>query len=129
MIRDWIATKGFKLSHIESNENSADILVKALAAPEHRGLAHHLPENFLPIKASSLGSIGADCVVQNYVSNSRIKHTDAEFHTDRDWITNENFELFHIESSEDSTDIIAKALTAPAQRGLAHHLSGGLLPL
>jgi hypothetical protein len=157
MIRDWIATKGFKLSHIESNENSADILVKTLVAPEHRGLAHHLPENFLPensadilvkalaapehrglahhlsenflpIKASS-GSIGADCVMQNYASNSRIKHTDAEFHTDRDWITNENFELFHIENSEDSTDIIAKALTAPAQRGLAHHLSGGLLPL
>jgi hypothetical protein len=126
MIRDWIATKGFELFHIESSKNSADILVKALAAPAHRGLAHHLPENFLPIKAS-LGSIGADCIVQNYVSNLKIKHTDAEFHTDRDWIAKEDFKLFHIESNENSVNIFAKALTAPAHHGLAHHLSGGLL--
>jgi hypothetical protein len=77
MIRDGIAKKSFELFHIET---FADILVKALAAPEHRGLAHHLPGNFLPIKAS-LGSIGAGCIVQNYVSNSRTKHTDVEFHT------------------------------------------------
>jgi hypothetical protein len=126
MIRDWIAKKGFELFHIESNENSADILVKALAAPEHRGLAHHLPENFLPIKAS-LDNIGAGCIVQNYVSNSRTKHTDVKFHTNRDWIAKEDFKLFHIGSNENSADILAKALTAPAHRGLAHHLSGGLL--
>jgi hypothetical protein len=123
MIRDGIAKKSFELFHIET---FTDTLVKALAAPEHRGLAHHLPGNFIPIKAS-LGSIGADCIVQNYVSNSRIKHTDAEFHTDRDWIAKEDFKLFHIESNENSVNILAKALTAPAHRGLAHHLSGGLL--
>ena len=126
MIRDGIAKKSFELFHIET---FTDTLVKALAAPEHRGLAHHLPGNFIPIKAASLGSIGADCIVQNYVSNSRIKHTDdAEFHTDRDWIAKEDFKLFHIESNENSAvNILAKALAAPAHRGLAHHLFGRLL--
>jgi len=66
--------------------------------------------------------------VQNYVSNSRTKHTDVKFHTNRDWIAKEDFKLFHIGSNENSADILAKALTAPAHRGLAHHLSGGLLP-
>ena len=84
-------------------------------------------ENFLPIKAS-LDNIGAGCIVQNYVSNSRTKHTDVKFHTNRDWIAKEDFKLFHIGSNENSsTDILAKALTAPAHRGLVHHLSGGLL--
>ena len=126
MIRDWIATKDLKLSHIESNENSADILVKALATPEHRGLAHHLPGNFLPIKAS-LDNIGAGCIVQNYVSDSRTKHTDVKFHTNQNWIAKEDLKLFHIGSNENSADILAKALTAPAHRGLVHRLSGGLL--
>jgi hypothetical protein len=125
MIRDWIAKKDFELFHIESNENSADILAKALAAPAHRGLAHRLPGNFLPIKAS-LDNIGAGYIVQNYVSNSRTKHIDVKFHMIRDWIVKKDFELFHIESNENSADILAKALAAPAHRGLARRLSGGL---
>jgi len=51
-----------------------------------------------------------------------------KFYTNQDWIAKKDFKLFHIESIENSADILAKALTAPAHRGLAHHLSGGLLP-
>ena len=125
MIRDWIAKKDFELFHIESNENSADILAKALAAPAHRGLAHRLPGDFLPIEAS-LDNIGAGYIVQNYVSNSRTKDIDVKFHMIRDWIAKKDFELFHIESNEKSADILAKAPAAPAHRGLAHRLPGGL---
>jgi hypothetical protein len=125
MIRDWIAKKDFELFHIESNENSADIIAKVLAAPAHRGLVHRLPGDFLPIKAS-LDNIGAGYIVQNYVSNSRTKHIDVKFHMIRDWIAKKDFELFHIESNENSADILAKVLAAPAHRGLVHRLSGGL---
>jgi hypothetical protein len=42
MVRDWISKKFFELFYIESNKNLADIFTKALAAPDHRGLAHRL---------------------------------------------------------------------------------------
>ena len=74
----------------------------------------------IPIE-TSLDNIGAGYVVQNYFSNSRTTHMI------RDGIAKKSFELFHIESNENSVNILAKALTAPAHRGLAHHLSGGLL--
>jgi hypothetical protein len=79
----------------------------------------------IPIKAS-LDNIGAGYIVQNYVSNSRTKHIDVKYHMIRGWIAKKDSELFHIESNENSADILAKALAAPAHRGLAHRLPGGL---
>jgi hypothetical protein len=44
----------------------------------------------------------------------------------RDWMAKKDIvELFHIESNKNSTDILTKALAAPAHRGLAHRLPGG----
>jgi hypothetical protein len=78
----------------------------------------------LPIKAS-LDNIGAGCIAQNYVNNSRTKHIDVKYHMVRDWIAKKIFELFYIESNKNLADIFTKALAAPAHRGLAHRLLGG----
>ena len=53
----------------------------------------------LPIKAS-LDNIGAGCIAQNYVNNSRTKHIDVKYHMVRDWIAKKIFELFYIESNK-----------------------------
>jgi hypothetical protein len=79
-----------------------------------RNLLPELITVVIPVKAS-LYNIGAGYIVQNYVSNSRTEHIDVKYHMIRDWIAKEDFELFHIESNENSTDILAKALAAPAR--------------
>jgi hypothetical protein len=53
----------------------------------------------LPIKAS-LDNIGAGCIAQNYVNNSRTLHIDVKYHMVRDWIVKKIFELFYIESNK-----------------------------
>jgi hypothetical protein len=64
-----------------------------------------------PIEAS-LDNIGAGYIVQNYFSKSRTKHIDVKFHMIRDWIAkNEGLRAVpHIESNENSADILAKVL-------------------
>ena len=89
-----------------------------------RNLLTELITVVLPIKAS-LDNIGAGCIAQNYVNNSRTKHIDVKYHMVRDWIAKKIFELFYIESNKNLADIFTKALAAPAHRGLAHRLLGG----
>ena len=78
----------------------------------------------LPIRVS-LDNIGAGCIAQNYVNNSRTKHIDVKYHMVRDWIAKKIFDMFYIESNKNLADIFTKALAAPAHRGLAHRLLGG----
>jgi uncharacterized protein YqjF (DUF2071 family) len=89
-----------------------------------RNLLTELITVVLPIRAS-LDNIGAGCIAQNYVNNSRTKHIDVKYHMVRDWIAKKIFELFYIESNKNLADIFTKALAAPAHRGLAHRLLGG----
>jgi hypothetical protein len=82
----------------------------------------------LPIEAS-LVNIGADCITQNYVNNSRIKHIDAKSHMIRDWTSKKIFELFYIENNENLDNTFTKALADPVRHGLVQCLLGGhLLP-
>jgi len=82
----------------------------------------------LPIEAS-LVNIGADCITQNYVNNSRIKHIDAKSHMIRDWTSKKIFELFYIENNENLDNTLIKALADPVRHGLVQCLLGGhLLP-
>jgi hypothetical protein len=82
----------------------------------------------LPIEAS-LVKIGADCITQNYVDNSRIKHIDAKSHMIRDWMSKKVFELFCIKNNENLNNTFTKALADPVRHGLVQCLLGGrLLP-
>ena len=82
----------------------------------------------LPIEAS-LVNIGADCITQNYVNNSRIKHIDAKSHMIRDWTSKKIFELFYIENNENLDNTFTKALADHVRHGLVQCLLGGhLLP-
>ena len=74
-----------------------------------RNLLTELITVVLPIKAS-LDNIGAGCIAQNYVNNSRTKHIDVKYHMVRDWIAKKIFELFYIESNKSLADIFTKAL-------------------
>ena len=78
----------------------------------------------LPIKAS-LDNVGAGCIAQNYVNNSRTKHIVVKYHMVRDWISKKIFELFYIENNKNLDKIFTKALAAPVRRGLAQRLLGG----
>jgi hypothetical protein len=93
-----------------------------------RNLLTELITVILPIEAS-LDNIGAGCITQNYVNNSRIKHIDVKSHMIRDWMSKKIFELFYIENNKNLDNTFTKALVAPVRRGLAQCLLGGhLLP-
>ena len=93
-----------------------------------RNLLTELITVILPIEAS-LDNIGAGCITQNYVNNSRIKHIDVKSHMIRDWMSKKIFELFYIENNKNLDNTFTKELVAPVRRGLAQCLLGGhLLP-
>ena len=56
-----------------------------------RNLLTELITVVLPIRAS-LDNIGAGCIAQNYVNNSRTKHIDVKYNMVRDWIAKKIFE-------------------------------------
>jgi hypothetical protein len=93
-----------------------------------RNLLNELIPVSLPI-GTWMDNIGAGCIAQNVVNNSRTKHIDVKYHMIRDWISKGIFELFYIESSKNLADIFTKALSAPAHRALTLRLlSGNSLP-
>ncbi len=70
-------------------------------------------------------NIGAGCIAQNVVNNSRTKHIDVKYHMIRDWIAKKVIDLTWVASNQNLADIFTKALAVPAHQALAHRLLGG----
>ena len=112
-----VATSSTEAEYISASEACKEGLY-------FRNLLSELITVNLPIKVW-VDNIGAGCIAQNVVNNSRTKHIDVRFHMIRDWIAKGVFELFYIQSNKNLADIFTKSLAAPAHRELARRLLGG----
>ncbi len=89
-----------------------------------RNLLTELLTVILPITAL-VDNIGAGCIAQNVVNNSRTKHIDVKYHMIRDWIAKKVIDLSWVASNKNLADIFTKALAAPARQALTRRLLGG----
>jgi hypothetical protein len=90
-----------------------------------RNLLTELLTVILPMTAL-VDNIGAGCIAQNVVNNSRTKHIDVKYHMIRDWIAKKVIDLSWVASNDNIADIFTKALAAPAHQGLTKRLLGGI---